>query len=325
MQIGHYLVVGVMFYVLVAMSFPLLSAYGGTPHGPTQVTASYTSDSGQLSVSGTYFWDECKNKNERHIVGFAIFIDDGHDSNKRVGNPKTNNAEALDGLGMHLANDGMPCKTKTGTFADDTRNASTNPILQFPPDKVCVVIYDVEENKKQNDNSQVQQNDNSQIGSGRQHNTQNSFDKDGKHYSIASCTVPVTQQCDPTLWDHVWSPSRLKIVDDCITVTGVVTSVDQITEDGDVHIWLKVNPEFAYLINENNTKYDGGNLVVEVICNQLPEDPVAKAACEGYENHIEIPALGMHVSITGSYVIDVAFQGHAEIHPVTSIQETAAG
>ena len=123
----------------------------------------------------------------------------------------------------------------------------------------------------------------------------------------------------------VWSPSRLKIVDDCITATGVVTSVDQITEDGDVHIWLHVDPEFAYLINENNIKYNGGNLVVEVICNQLPEDPVAKAACEGYENHIEIPALGTHVSITGSYVIDVAFQGHAEIHPVTSIQETAAG
>src|SRR5436309_13226690 len=102
MQIKHYLIVGVMFYVLVAMSFPLLSAYAGTPRGPTQVTASYTSGSGQLAVSGTYFWDECKNKNEKHIVGFAIFIDDGHDSNKRVGNPKTNNAEALDGAGMHL-------------------------------------------------------------------------------------------------------------------------------------------------------------------------------------------------------------------------------
>jgi len=312
MQIKHYLIVGVMFYVLVAMSFPLLSAYAGTPRGPTQVTASYTSGSGQLAVSGTYFWDECQNKNEKHIVGFAIFIDDGHDSNKRVGNPKTNNAEALDGPGMHLANDGTPCKTKTGTFADDTHNASTNPILQFPPDKVCVVIYDVEENKTKDGHSQ------------------NSFEKNGKHYTTASCTVPVTEgdsgpQCDPTLWAHVWSPSRLKIVDDCITVTGVVTSVDQITEDGDVHIWLHVDPEFAYLINENNIKYNGGNLVVEVICNQLPEDPVAKAACEGYENHIEIPALGTHVSITGSYVIDVAFQGHAEIHPITSIQETAAG
>jgi len=322
MQIKHYLIVGVMFYVLVAMSFPLLSAYAGTPRGPTQVTASYTSGSGQLAVSGTYFWDECKNKNEKHIVGFAIFIDDGHDSNKRVGNPKTNNAEALDGAGMHLANDGTPCKTKTGTFADDTHNASTNPILQFPPDKVCVVIYDVEENKTKDGHSQ--------IGSGRHHNTENSFEKNGKHYTTASCTVPVTEgdsgpQCDPTLWAHVWSPSRLKIVDDCITVTGVVTSVDQITEDGDVHIWLHVDPEFAYLINENNIKYNGGNLVVEVICNQLPEDPVAKAACEGYENHIEIPALGTHVSITGSYVIDVAFQGHAEIHPITSIQETAAG
>ena len=78
MQIGYYLIVGVMFYVLVAMSFPLLSAYAGTPRGPTQVTASYTSGSGQLAISGTYFWDECKNKNEKHIVGFAIFIDNDH-------------------------------------------------------------------------------------------------------------------------------------------------------------------------------------------------------------------------------------------------------
>src|SRR5207244_554946 len=99
----------------------------------------------------------------------------------------------------------------------------------------------------------------------------------------------------------------------------------QITEGGDVHIWLHVDPEFAYLINENNIKYYGGCLVVEVICYQLPEDPVAKAACEGYENHIEISALGTHVGITGSYGIYVAFQGHAEIHPVACIQETAAG
>src|SRR5207244_441834 len=123
MQIGYYLIVGVMFYVLVAMSFPLLSAYAGTPRGPTQVTASYTSGSGQLAISGTYFWDECKNKNEKHIVGFAIFIDDGHDSNKRVGNPKTNNAEALDGPGMHLTNDGKPCRSQTGNLSDDTLTA----------------------------------------------------------------------------------------------------------------------------------------------------------------------------------------------------------
>src|SRR5436309_13226691 len=30
--------------------------------------------------------------------------------------------------GCTWANDGTPCKTKTGTFADDTHNASTNPI-----------------------------------------------------------------------------------------------------------------------------------------------------------------------------------------------------
>src|SRR5207245_5852239 len=48
-------------------------------------------------------------------------------------------------------------------------------------------------------------------------------------------------QCDQTLWNHVYNPTRLQIIDRCKTVTGTIESV-KVENDGDFHIRLRVDP-----------------------------------------------------------------------------------
>jgi hypothetical protein len=58
-------------------------------------------------------------------------------------------------------------------------------------------------------------------------------------------------QCDQTLWNHVYNPARLQIVDQCKTVSGTIDSI-RVEPDGDFHIRLRVDPQFASMINSAN-------------------------------------------------------------------------
>src|SRR5437762_2683140 len=49
-----------------------------------------------------------------------------------------------------------------------------------------------------------------------------------------------SSSCDPDLWKHVYNPSRLKVVNKCITATGVITESHAET-DGDQHLLLKLD------------------------------------------------------------------------------------
>jgi hypothetical protein len=37
-------------------------------------------------------------------------------------------------------------------------------------------------------------------------------------------------------------------------------------KDGDTHIWLKVDTQYADIINQANVNGQGANLVVEIVC-----------------------------------------------------------
>jgi hypothetical protein len=62
---------------------------------------------------------------------------------------------------------------------------------------------------------------------------------------------PSTSGRDQSLWNHVYNPSRLQIIDNCITVSGVI-ELKRIEPDGDYHIRLKLDPQFSRLINSAN-------------------------------------------------------------------------
>ncbi|MDQ6723607.1 MAG: hypothetical protein M3Z01_05010 [Thermoproteota archaeon] len=125
-------------------------------------------------------------------------------------------------------------------------------------------------------------------------------------------------QCDESLWNHVYHPERLQIIDRCKTVSGVIDSIK--TEvDGDYHISLILDPQFSNLINSANVNGQFGDMIVEPICQQPITQLDALSGCSNFHQVIDIPEVGSHVNVTGSYVLDNQHGGWAEIHPVTSM------
>ncbi|MGB2898595.1 MAG: SH3 domain-containing protein [Candidatus Acidiferrum sp.] len=140
-------------------------------------------------------------------------------------------------------------------------------------------------------------------------------------------TPPADTNCDATLQSHVYHPARLIVKQQCIAVTG--TFVDATAgkkpdgvrheKDGDTHGWLKLDSEFQDLVNAGNISAEGGNLVFEIVCKYPVTQTDAKAACQGFTDHVTLPPVGSHVRIVGTYVQDTFHAQWMEIHPVTSI------
>lgn len=135
-------------------------------------------------------------------------------------------------------------------------------------------------------------------------------------------------QCDDTLWDHVYNPQRLTVKQKCIAVSGTLVDAtngkhsDGVRHeaDGDTHGWLNVDPEFKNLLNAGNMSDEGGNLVFEIVCKFPVTQADAIASCPStYQSPVQIPPVGSHVRIVGSYVQDTNHAKWMEIHPVTSI------
>jgi hypothetical protein len=137
----------------------------------------------------------------------------------------------------------------------------------------------------------------------------------------------LSQQCDATLWKHVYhgekfptAQNRLKLMKKCITVTGTLVSASP-EADGDYHIRIKVDPQFKNLLNAKNNTDQKGFLVVEPMCAKTPTqaDTVAEGVCNGFKQTLFKAAMrDKRVSITGDYVEDEE-HGWREIHPVTAL------
>jgi hypothetical protein len=124
-----------------------------------------------------------------------------------------------------------------------------------------------------------------------------------------------TPQCNAALWDHVYDPSRLRIVDTCRTVTGVIT--DQHTnDDGDIDVRLALDPPYANLVNAGNVSNLNGHLQTEAICQAAIQTADASNACAGLNGAVRVPPDGTHVQVTGTYVLDL-LHGWMEIHPIS--------
>jgi len=137
--------------------------------------------------------------------------------------------------------------------------------------------------------------------------------------------------CGDGMWQHVYHPSRLLVKQDCVTVTGVIVDATagqshhhsdgmRHEPDGDTHVWLRVDSQFADMINAGNTSDEGGNLVFELVCHYTVTQTDAKPACAGFADHTTIPPIGTHVAITGTFVQEKNHKKWNEIHPVSRIQ-----
>jgi len=124
------------------------------------------------------------------------------------------------------------------------------------------------------------------------------------------------ENCDASLWSHVYQAKRLVSVVPCTAVEGRVASVEA-DADGDIHIELA--PDDRSTLNIFNKLHTHGHLVVEVICQATPSPGDAAKACAGFTPQVAIPKPGERVRVTGAYVTDHD-NGWNEIHPVTRIE-----
>jgi hypothetical protein len=57
--------------------------------------------------------------------------------------------------------------------------------------------------------------------------------------------------CDLTLWKYVYRADRLKVIQQCKTVTGTINLIRQ-EKDGDLHIQLKLDEWQENILNKKN-------------------------------------------------------------------------
>jgi len=103
---------------------------------------------------------------------------------------------------------------------------------------------------------------------------------------------------------NVHDPERLRVINPCLTVRGVVTEISVNPDDGDVTFRLSVDEPYGFLLNEENWRQVRGYLQVEII----PADQAL----------VGPPIIGDHVRLTGAYVLDKQ-NGWTEIHPVWEV------
>ncbi|MDO8487740.1 MAG: hypothetical protein Q7S31_00300 [bacterium] len=115
---------------------------------------------------------------------------------------------------------------------------------------------------------------------------------------------------DPLAGVH--NPSRLKVIDDCVTITGRVIEVS-INPDGDYTFRLEPDEEYAgFLTNANKTAKWNERIAGGCPCLQMeiiPRDLL-----------VYRPQVGDEIMATGVYVYDKNNNDWAELHPIFHIE-----
>lgn len=125
---------------------------------------------------------------------------------------------------------------------------------------------------------------------------------------------------------HVYSPDRLQLLAACIELTGTV-DLEKAQPDGDYHVRLHLDPGQTCAgqpcLDADNVSQQGGDLILEPVCENPVTQADAVAACQGYHNPLVLPPLGSHVVVMGPFVLDTD-HGWNEIHPLESITVVGA-
>lgn len=123
-------------------------------------------------------------------------------------------------------------------------------------------------------------------------------------------------ECNADLWKHVYQPERLKVIEPCTAVEGLVSTVHR-AADGDLHIGL--DPDKKSVLNLINVMHAQRTLIVEVVCDHSSTKSEPAATCQGFTSTVTAPNVGARIRVTGAYVTD-RDNGWNEIHPVTRIE-----
>ncbi|MDG7016466.1 MAG: hypothetical protein JRM82_03720, partial [Nitrososphaerota archaeon] len=121
-----------------------------------------------------------------------------------------------------------------------------------------------------------------------------------------------------TVQSGVWGPQRLRVLDTCVTVSGVVeglTPTSGPANDNDFGIDIRLDPQYAQTLSICNIVLEGGLMHVEVVPSQQAS----------LANTLASLRPGEKVTVTGSLVLDTDHGYGAEVHPAWMILAEPAG
>lgn len=116
-----------------------------------------------------------------------------------------------------------------------------------------------------------------------------------------------------TQQNGVWGPQRLRVIDTCVTVSGIVVGITPQygpSNDNDFGIDIQMDPQYAPLLSVGNLVVEGGLMHAEVVPSDQPQ--------LAPQLHAMQP--GDRITITGALVLDTDHGYGAEVHPVWAIQ-----
>jgi hypothetical protein len=139
--------------------------------------------------------------------------------------------------------------------------------------------------------------------------------------TAAASPSPSSLTCVGDPHAHVYSPDRLQLLAACIELTGTI-DLESAQADGDYHVRLHLDPGQTCAgqpcIDADNVSQQGGDLILEPVCENPITQADAVAACVGYHNPLVLPPVGSHVTVMGPFMLDTD-HGWNEIHPLESI------
>jgi hypothetical protein len=103
----------------------------------------------------------------------------------------------------------------------------------------------------------------------------------------------------------VYDPSRLRVLDTCLTIRGRVVSEITVSSDGDTTFELEPDPRYTYMLSIGSIILRKGNIHIEIV----PAD----------KDTVVIPEKGDYIEVTGVWVVDTDHGSYSEIHPAWKI------
>ena len=107
------------------------------------------------------------------------------------------------------------------------------------------------------------------------------------------------------VFEYVYDPSRLRIVDTCVTVEGVVATNIEYAEDGDICFDIILDPQYNYMLSIGSIVLRKNKLHIEIV----PSD----------QGKVPVPQKGDYIRVTGVWLVDTDHGSHSEIHPAWHI------
>ena len=149
--------------------------------------------------------------------------------------------------------------------------------------------------------------------------------------------------CDTAYWIHTYANERLKVYQNCATITGTIKVLLPPsgifgTGDGDYHIYVMPDSQYAWMVSYREPAFsalcqgmDSASyrlvcipcLNVEEVCKGAPTDAsvaaVVDSACVNFNDTVYLPNVGEYVRCTGPFIYDTVHCWN-ELHPISHME-----